>query len=111
MLDHHRSRSNGVRAVAKLAHRGQGSLQIQQIVGAELLALQLNRASPTLTGMAEPARLLVWILPVTQGLAQGQRLKPGAGFKLDLGSHPTADRAVVSSGVLKRLEGQLAPQL
>ena len=69
-------RSGTVGSVAELPHRGESRLEIQQVVGAQLLALQLNRTTPTLFGMAEPtaAEDSPWLeaVPLRQTLRYGE---------------------------------------
>ena len=60
--------------------------------------------------MAEPARFLVGIFAVPQGLPQWHRLQPRAVFRGVLLGHPAADRGVVRRGVLERFKGELTPQ-
>ena len=61
--------------------------------------------------MAEPTRFLMGIFAVPKGLPQWHRLQPGALSCGGLVGHPAADRRVVRRSVLKRFQGQLAPQL
>ena len=80
MFHHHRgwlnSRLSSIRAVAKLPHHGESSFEIQQIVRAQFLTLQLNRTAPTLLGMAEPTSFLMRVLAIAEGLTQRDCLKP-----------------------------------
>ena len=94
-------------AITEFTHCGECRLEIQEVVGAQLLALELDRATPALLGMTEPTGFLMGVFPVAEGLAQRHRLQPGAGIHCNLIGHPGADGGVVGRCVLKRLQGQL----
>ena len=89
----------------------QGGVEIDQVVVAEFLALQLNRAAPTGGLGAMPTGALVRIFAVAQGLAggqlqpQGRRRRLAASRGLQPAGQPAADRRVIGSGVLKRRQG------
>ena len=70
------SRVGSTLAVAKLPHRRERCFEIEEIVGAQVLSLQLNGASPTSLGCAVPGRSLVRVLAVAQPLTQGQCVQP-----------------------------------
>ena len=57
----------GTGAIAELAHRGQGGIEIDQVVVAEFLALQLLRRPPAGIALAVPESRLVGVLPVAKG--------------------------------------------
>ena len=104
----------GVGAVAELPHGGQGRIEVEQVVEAELLALQLAGPAPARAGLAVPAGLLVGVLAVAQGLAQGQLQPQGkllsTAAGLQLLRQPGADGAVVAGGVAEGLQGEPAAQ-
>ena len=64
-------------AIAELPHGGQGCFEIEKIVGAQFLPLQLNGASPSSLGCAVPGRPLMGVLAVAQSLTQRQGFQPG----------------------------------
>ena len=102
-------------AVTEFTHRGQSRLQIQQVVGAQLLALQLDSTTPAGCLSAVPASLLMRIFAVAQLLTQGERLQPGQSrgrclwlqIQFWSGLHPAGDGCVVGRCMCKCLKRQL----
>ena len=92
--------ASGLAAVTELAHRGEGGFEVEDVVVAELLALELLTSAQTRTGLGVPSGALVGILAVAQALA-GRQLKAEAArtLSLQLGGQPLADRGVVLSGM------------
>ena len=95
--------------VAELAHGGEGCIQVDQVVVAELLALQLAGTAPARFWLAVPGGALVRVFAVAQALA-GRQAQLQRGRVGILGGHPAADRRVVGRRVGKGRQGQLAPQ-
>ena len=139
VLHHHRRRqvdgrigrpagrdpSSGRLAVAELPHRGQGRVEIEQVVVAELLALQLEGCPQPGFGAAVPEGLLVGILAVAQALASRQCELQRWGGRGRVASRafclgrfvrpqpigqPGGDGGVVGGGVGEGGQGQPAPQ-
>ena len=117
VLDHDRRRLEGVAprrlsAVAELTHRGEGSLEIKDVVVAELLALELLARTQACPRLGVPGGALVGIFAVAQALARGQLQAERAGaLRCQLRTQPLADGGVVLSGVAEGFQGQLTPQL
>ena len=123
MLDHRRGALEAVAAgspvvVPELAHGGEGRVQVDQVVVAELLALELAGAPPAGLGLAVPGGALVRVFAVAQALAGRQSQIQRCGRRGLLESllrqaraDPAADRRVVGGRVRKRCQGQLAPQV
>ena len=110
MFDHH---SGCAFAGWEALHRGLGCIEIEQVVVAELFALQLLGTAPS-RGAAVPSRRLMGVFSVAQGLPLRQRHRQGlgaCGIGFQLGAQPGADGAVVGGGVLEGFERELAPQL
>ena len=115
VLHHHRRRLEGVTArrltaVAELAHGGERGLEIQDVVVAELLALQLLAGPQTGGGLGIPGGALVRVLAVAQALA-GRQVQLQRGGIAQLGAQPAADGGVVLRRMAEGLQGQLAAQL
>ena len=113
VLDHHGG-SLGAGAIAKLPHRGEGSLEVNQVVVAEFFALELVGRPPACCGVAMPSGLLMGILAVAQGLL-GRHIQlqgsPRGGAIRQSSRQPGADSSVVARRVLKSRQGELTAQV
>ena len=102
MLHHHSGRgfSRG-----EAQQRPLGSIEIQQIIEAQGLALQLQRCPPAMLWLAKPISCLVGVFAVAQTFAQGQAKLQLRWFP-QLSCKPGADGSVVGGGVAEGFKGK-----